>query len=188
MSKEVTTWRQVSPQEVHVVSSAGWLFRSLGVPFIAFAGYLLYLLADALYEYARQASGAEWLAATPGFLILGFLALLFLAPGWFLTCTRIRTELDVERGEVREVRDFIVYRRVKRHDARDFDRVEVSLEEVKYRHGESGSYRTLVSNKIALRGRSADEVILGLIDDDNAAAELGQQIAELLGLEHVSED
>ncbi|QDT68800.1 hypothetical protein MalM25_17250 [Planctomycetes bacterium MalM25] len=183
MSKEVTTWRRVSPEEIHVASSAGWLFRCLGVPFILFAGYLFHLFVDAIYEYALQASVAEWLTATPGLLILALLVLTFLTPGWLLTFTRVRTELDAARDEVREVRDFLIYRWVNRHQSNDFNRVEIGLEEIKYRHGESGGYRTLVSNQISLLGDATDRVVVGLIDNDAKAAELGRAIADLLRIE-----
>lgn len=182
MAREISRRRYVSPDELHVVSSVGWLLRALGIPFILFACYLFSILLSSLGEYIANANPAEWLAALPGMVILGLLGLLFLAPGWLLAFTRVRLELDASQGQVREVRDLLVYKMVTEHDLASFDRVEVVLKEIKYRHRESGSYKTLITNQIALCGELAEEVVVGLIDDEAAAEELGREVAVLLGL------
>ena len=131
--------RQTPQGTLVVQQTAPWYVRALGLPFLLYGGYFVWIFLTSIFEYVRLASLAEWIAAIPGMIIILFLAALFATPGAFVFFAGTKYEMSPSTRSIIEFDRFRPWRRKKEHALDDFDEIEVQMSS---KRSGSGSTRT----------------------------------------------
>lgn len=100
--------------------------RVLGVPWLAFGAYLLWSIpANTINVALGRISGADFLACIPGMILAIVIGLPLAVLGWCWAFGRWRMEFDLANGELRDIRDFVVYQRTARTPLAEIERIEL---------------------------------------------------------------
>ena len=162
-----------------VYHKLGLGLRLVGVPLLIIAGKLLYDLLRSIYD---SIIWGEMLLVFPGTLLLIALILGFGVPGWLLTFMNKSVTIDRGQGEVIDIKDYLVHKRVRRYPLAALRKVTVTRGRRKYERA-SGSTETRPVYPIELIGQDGQKVLVGELEERELAKELGRQIAEMIGVE-----
>lgn len=156
----------------------GLPLRLFGGLFLMMGGYFLYQLVMGIIDSVRY---KQMLLVFPGTCLLMVMILVFGIPGWLIALTRKQTVIDPVGREVLDVKDFLLYKQVKRYPAGAFNQVAVSNEIRRVKKSEH-QYDTYLVYPIELTGLEGVSVLAAEMDNPGPALELGGQIAAMLGL------
>ena len=110
----------------------------------------------------------------------------FLLPGLWLLFARSVVEIHPAEGYVSEMRDYVVWRKMKRHDLADIAAVRGTHEVSQSRSGSSSNSRTITVKTyrldVILKGEGVKEFLAAQPDTRERAQELGQLMATKLGV------
>jgi hypothetical protein len=154
--------------------------RLFGVPFLAVAGILGWHFVTGLAGFVIPSEG-ELTAA--GLVMLPIFVLAFGTPGWILVFGRKRTELDVARRSVVEVRDFLV------HSFRDETSLPRDAAVRAHVEASQGSKRTIVLLLVEIVSKKEASIQVAVFDpkEIGPARDLAMEVAAVLGLSLVDD-
>lgn len=167
-------WVRNEQQQIFIRSHLG-MTRWVGLIPLGIGGYFLYkYLILGIVEYIQAGDWRGLFTGVFGWLVIVLLGLVFVIPGWIILALRRNTLIDAQRGEVVEVQDVRVYKRVKRHALNTFQRIMILIEPVK-----KTTKTQYTVNLVTLKD---DKVTVGFMDTREPAEALGQAIADLTHL------
>lgn len=85
----------------------------IGVMLSFFALFFGYYLITGLIEYVRVASASEWLAATPGFLVVLVIFLAFAVPTYAILIGQSKVIVNRDTGRIIDMFDLRIYQQKK---------------------------------------------------------------------------
>ena len=164
--------------------SPGFGGKVFDIPWMLFGFYFIYkwvIEGVAAYVEAGDfaglfSNGWAWL------LILAGLTVIFIVPGWMLAFTRRKVIVDVSKGEVEEGNDFRVYRRVKTHRLREFNRVLLVETVTNSKDSRGNTKRTRFHDVRLVKGKPKDYILIGTMQEEAKAEELGGAVAKITRL------
>ena len=173
-----TTWRESEHGEIVVGSHSFLGSRAGGAALLgAPALFFLYILVKAVFEYSREATGAEWLAALPGLLVVLLLFLVFAVPVWFILAGRRELRIDPQGGLLAVVTDLRFFRWTSSYQMDDV--VKVGVRSAKLARGPRGS-RPGRTHAVEIHLTRKRTVTVECEDDVGAAQRLSRQLAGVL--------
>ena len=164
--------------QLQIHFQGGLPLRLFGGLLLLLGGYFLYHLVAGVIDSVRY---GQMLLVFPGTCLLVAMMLVFGIPGWLLALTRKQTVIDPMGGEVGDVKDFLLYKQVKRYPVETFNQVTVSQETRRMKKSEH-QYTTYLVYPVELTGTEGEAVLAAEMDNPGLALELGGQIAAMLGL------
>jgi hypothetical protein len=154
--------------------------RLFGIPFLAAAGILGWHFVAGLVGFVVPSQGQLTVA---GLVMLPLCVLAFGTPGWILVFGRKRTEIDLARRAVVEVRDFRV------HSFREESKVPKDAAVRAHVEASQGSKRTTVLLLVEIVSKKEAPVLLAVFDwkETAPARELAMEAAGVLGVSFVDD-
>lgn len=164
-----------------VVDRQGLVGKFFGGIMLICAGYLLFLLTRAIFEYLFFGSLRDIIVALPGMALTLFVAALFGVPGVLMGFLKTQTLCNKTDGQIRQYKYFGLFRTVRDFQLSDVKRV-------------AARYRTTKSSTANRNGSGTQVPVVLLVFTDKKqevaqpekwekALELGQQLAGYLGVE-----
>ena len=157
----------------------GLALRLFGLPFLIVGGKFLYELLRGIYE---SIISGEMLLLFPGTLLLIVMILAFGIPGWLLTFVRKSVTIDRGQSEVIDIKDFLVYKRVRRYPFTALRKVLVTRRRQKFKRA-SGADKVSTLYPIELVGQADQRILVGELEEREPAKALAGQLAEMIGVE-----
>lgn len=138
-----------SPQQFRLVRSAKLWMRILGLPWLAFGGWLAWSIPANLVNLALgRISGADFVECIPGMILSLVIGLPLAALGWCWAFGRWRMEFDLERGELRDIRDFVVCQKTSRTPLAEIERIELHTKVTEHGKSSDADRSTYVSTEV----------------------------------------
>ena len=148
-----------------------------GVPWLLFGLHFYYKsLILGIAEYIKAGDIAGIFTGMFGWLLIVLFGAIFVVPGWLLVFLRRRVVVDVGRGMVDEMNDYLLFRRGKSHRLGDFG--SVLLAETVNR----GKRTTYMHEVRLMPRREGEHVLAAIMQDEEEGQRLGTAIADLLNL------
>ncbi len=165
-------WKQTSDQRLVIEESAGWMRRVFGGLLAAAGAFFSLAWVVGLF----RPGGLQAALANPlnALAVLG-MALFFLAVGWLAASWRRSMVLDKAAGELWEVNDFLLFKRARKQPLESFFRLVLLT-------GQAGDPPAPF---YSLRLVRPDKDWTPLLANASIveAREVGERVAELLGME-----
>jgi hypothetical protein len=121
-----------------------------------------------------------------GLVILVVMTAAFVLPGLWMLFARSVVEVHPAEGYVSEMRDYVAWRKTKRHDISDVASVRGTHEVTRSKSSSSSNSRTVTVKTyridVVLKGDGVKEFLAAQPDTKERAQELGQLLAGKLGV------
>jgi hypothetical protein len=108
--------------------------------------------------------------------------LAFGIPGWLLTFVGKSVTIDRGQHEVTDVKDFLVYKQVRRYPFAALQKVLVTRRRQKFKRA-SGVDKVSTVYPIELVGQASQKIFVGELEEREPAKALAGQLAEMIGVE-----
>ncbi|MBE7556881.1 MAG: hypothetical protein HS126_38075 [Anaerolineales bacterium] len=168
-------WKQDSPTHLQIDQSSGPLRYLFGLPLLLGGVYFLYkYLILGIVEYIQVGDWSGLFGGFLGWLVILLLGLALLIPGWVIISLRRSVVIDTSLGDLTEMQDFLIYKRVKHHRLDAFEQVMVRTDRAKK------SRKSLYSVDLIRPDRSY--VMVAALEDVKSTRELGNKLRTMLDL------
>lgn len=185
------TWQVTQQDTLRIQDRAG------GGPVIWIFGGLL-LLAGARFAWwlllALAAMGQALFRGDFGYLLTGLIGLVllvvmtaaFLLPGLWMLFAQSVVEVHPAEGFITEMRDYVAWRKTKRHDTTDVAAVRGTHSVTRSKSSSTSNARTVTVKSyrvdVVLKGDGVKEFLAAQPETQERAQELGQLLASKLGV------
>lgn len=150
-----------------------------------FAWWLLLALGE-MGQAVLRADFGYIFTCLLGFIILVVMTAAFLLPGLWMLFARSVVEVHPAEGYVSEMRDYVAWRRTKRHEISDVASVRGTHEVTRSKSSSSSNSRTVTVKTyridVVLKGDGVREFLAAQPGTQERAQELGRLLAEKLGV------
>lgn len=154
-----------------------------GVPWLLFGLHFYYkYLVLGIAEYIKAGDIAGIFTGMFGWLVIVLFGAVFVVPGWLLVFLRRRVVVDVGRGMVDAMNDYLLFRRGKSHRLGGFGSVLLAETVSTSRSGHSDSVTTYMHEVRLMPRREGEPIVAGIMLDEEEGQQLGTAIADLLNL------
>ncbi|MHB8809297.1 MAG: hypothetical protein ACYC9M_04715 [Desulfobulbaceae bacterium] len=148
-----------------------------GVPWLLFGLHFYYkYLVLGIAEYIKAGDIAGIFTGVLGWLFIVLFGAVFVVPGWLLVFLRRRVVVDVGRGMVDEMNDYLLFRRGKSQRLGVFGAVLLAATSHK------GRVTTYMHEVRLMPRREGEPVLAAIMQDEEEGQQLGTAIADLLNL------
>jgi len=175
------TWKRDGGRIV-VTGNPGIGRYLFGVPWLLFGLHFYYKsLILGIAEYIKAGDIAGIFTGMFGWLLIVLFGAIFVVPGWLFVFLRRRVVVDVGRGMVDEMNDYLLFRRGKSHRLGEFNSVLLA-ETVSRGKNSSGTVTTSMHEVRLMPRREGEHVLAAIMQDEEEGKRLGTAIADLLNL------
>lgn len=176
------SWTEDPPGRVSVTAGLALKARLFGLPFLAIGCWFAWQILNAAWQVARAEGALGLLKSVPGLLVFAAVGSMFAVPGLLIVAFRKRVTIDTVAGTVEELKDFLVYRRVRRWPASDFCGVTAKYEKTDHSSTSEEEGYTSESWVVTLDRPEGEGVLVDSFEAPRGAVEAAQTLGRLLGV------
>jgi hypothetical protein len=185
------TWQVTQQDTLRIQDRAGggpviWVCAGI---LLLVGGKFGWWLLQALAEMAQAVLRADFsyvFSYILGLIILIVMTAAFVLPGLWMLFARSVVEVHPAEGFVSEMRDYVVWRKTKRHDISDVAAVRGTHSVTRSKSSSTSNARTVTVKTyrvdVVLKGDGVKEFLAAQPDTQERAQELGQLLAAKLGV------
>lgn len=173
----MSDWIKESETRLLINDGFGLIRLLIGAPFLLLGLYFFYqYLIMSIVAYIQADDWAGLFGNSLGWLVTVFITLIFLVPGWLIAFFRSQVIIDTSAGELVQMQDFLIYKRVKRYRLDEFERIQA-------RQANRRSTVSTNSRMYAVELSTKDgKKVLVSTEEHESAKKLRATLAAMLGL------
>ena len=161
---------------IRIDVTGGATARLFGLPFLLVGGWLGWQMVGAASDLVTGRAAVGDMAI--GLFVLSLVTGMFLLPGWMLTLSSGRVEIDRTGGTVTSVRDYRLYQQRERRSLQEFSAIAVDV----LTTAANPRRRARPTFQVELVDGARGNVLVGLADDGDSAMAMGRRLGALTGL------